>query len=713
MDVLEKHVVKRDHEDKVSGKAKYVADVSLPGLLTGKLLRSTKAKAVILDIKLPSIPAGYYIVDAHDVPGENYVSMVDNRDTCIFAQGRVEFIGEPILMVVGQDEKIIDQILKDIIVVYQDETPVFDVKESKTVFYEFEDNKGDVAKAFREADRVFTEEYHTGYQEQVYLETQGMLAYYEGDVLVVRGSMQCPYYLVSAVKIAMGLKDNSQLKVQFDYTGGAFGGKEDYPSVLACQTAVATKKVGHPVRVVLERREDITVTSKRHPAYMTYKTSLKDGKITGMDIDLVYDGGAYKTLSLVVLQRGIIGTIGVYRIDNLHVRGRAVKTNSVPNGAFRGFGGPQVFFAMEMHMSHLAKELGRDTLAFKKEYMVKQGDATSTNGKYHFPVVLPEMLDKVEAMSGYSKKYQEYSKPQTGRYRKGIGLSMAYHGCGFTGNGERDLIKAVMKLVKHEDDTVEILAVNTDMGQGIRTTFCKIVSAILGIPEKQVIYNNPNTGHVPDSGPTVASRSMMSVGKLLERACLKLKAQWKSGVRQEFEEHYQQPDFLINWDLDTFSGDAYPTYAWSVNVVELEIDTLTGGSDVLGAWGVYDIGHAIDEAICRGQMEGGFLQGIGYGGMEQMQARNGKLNNTSLSDYIIPTAMDVPHMEVAFVDNPYPYGPFGAKGAGELPAVGGAPAYVEAVETALHTKLYKTPISMEDIEDILGAEEGRGNDSQN
>ena len=697
MAALEKHMVKLDHLAKVSGKAQYVADLSLPGLLTGRLLRSIKAKAVLREIKVPALPQGYYIVDAHDVPGENYVSMVDNRDTCIFADGKVEFIGEPILMVVGPEEKVVDQIIKSIVVDYQEEQGVFNALESDTVFYQFENNKGDTAKAFREADKIFTEKYYTGYQEHIYLETQGMIAYYEGRVLVIRGSMQCPYYLVNAVKIAMGITDNSQVKVQFDYTGGAFGGKEDYPSVLACQTAVATKKAGHPVRVVLERQEDIISTSKRHPAYMTYKTAVKNGRITGMDIDLIYDSGAYKTLSLVVLQRGIIGTCGVYLIDNLHVLGRAMKTNTTPNGAFRGFGGPQVFFAMEMHMTHLAKELGQDPLAFKKAYMVKQGDATSTNGKYHFPVVLPEMLDKIEIMSDYAEKYKAYSQPQTGRYRKGIGLSMAYHGAGFTGNGERDLIKAVMKVIKYEDDRVEILAVNTDMGQGIRTTFCKIASAILGIPAEEIIYTNPNTGHVPDSGPTVASRSMMNVGKLLERACLKLKAQWQPGVRQEFEERYQQPDFLIPWDLATFSGDAYPTYAWSVNVVEVKVDTLTGAVEVPGAWGVYDIGHPIDEAICRGQMEGGFLQGIGYGGMEQMTAHNGKLNNTSLSDYIIPTAMDVPHLEVAFVDNPYPYGPFGAKGAGELPAVGGAPAYVEAVENALDTRLYKTPVSMEDI----------------
>lgn len=298
-------------------------------------------------------------------------------------------------------------------------------------------------------------------------------------------------------------------------------------------------------------------TSKRHPSLSTYKVAVKDGKVTGMDIDVMYNSGAYTTLTPVVLQRGLICSSGVYNIENLCVAGRAVKTNTIPNGAFRGFGAPQTFFAVEMMMDHVAKKLGKDPLEFKAQHIVKQGDATSTSGKYHFHVPLPEMIDRIDTITDYRNKTKLY-KNQTGRYRKGIGMSLFFHGCGFTGSGERDLIKAVAKLRKNSDDTVEILTANTDMGQGIKTTFSKIVAKTLGIPNERVIVENPDTDQVPDSGPTAASRSLMVVGELLRRAAERLKKEWKSGEQQLIEEHYVHPDFLIPFSIEKFRGDAYP-----------------------------------------------------------------------------------------------------------------------------------------------------------
>lgn len=697
MSIIKEHLIKRDHFEKVSGQAQYVDDLQIKGLLHGKLFRSTVAKARIKSITLPKLPDGYAIIDYKDVPGKNAVAMVDT-DTPIFAVDRVEYISEPILLVVGEDVKVINQILKAIVVVYEEEEPIFDPLKSPVTFYEYTYSKGDPERAFKEADRVFEEQLHTGYQEQAYLECQGMIGESDGENIYVHGSMQCPFYLHNALKLALGISDDSKINVKFDFTGGAFGGKEDYPSVLACQVAVAAYKLKRPVKIVLDRREDISTTSKRHPCYMVYRTALKDNKIIGLDIDVTYDGGAYKTLSMVVLQRGLIGACGVYTVPNLKVHGRAVKTNTVPNGAFRGFGGPQTFFGMELHMEHLAQELGYTPLDFKEKYMARQGDVTSTCGQYHDYIAFPEMIAKIDQMSGYKQKYGAYGLPQKGRYRKGIGLSLVYHGCGFTGNGERDIIKSKLKVIKHADNTIEILSANTDMGQGLKTTFTEIVMHILQVRPEQVIFVNPQTVKVPNSGPTVASRSMMVVGKLLERACLKLKADWKQGEEQLVEENYIHPDCLIPFTLDPMMhGDAYPTYSWSANVVEVKVDTLTGLTEVLGAWGVYDVGVPIDEEIVRGQMEGGLLQAIGYGGMEQLSAVNGRIRNNSLSDYIIPTAKDVDHLEVDFVENPYPYGPFGAKGAGELPCVGGAPAYIAAVEQALNCRLYHTPVSMEDI----------------
>ena len=525
--------------------------------------------------------------------------------------------------------------------------------------------------------------------------------------MFVHGSMQCAYYVHGAVMRALNCGP-ADVHVHQDVTGGGFGGKEAFPSILGCQVAVAAKKCGKPVRCVFGRREDLEFTSKRHPSLCTYKVAVKDGKVTAMDIDVKFNGGAYTTLSAVVLQRGLICANGVYNIENLHVRGRALKTNTTPSGAYRGFGAPQTFFAVEMMMDHIAKDLGVDTMEFKEAHLVKQGNATSTSGKYHFPVPLPAMVEQLDKACDLRRKHKEYAKPQTGRYRRGIGFSMHFHGAGFTGSGERDIIKAVARLHKYKDGTVEILASNGEIGQGLRTTFPKIVAQELNLPLEKVFYDHPDTSRVPDSGPTVASRSLMTVGELLRRAAIKLRTEWEDGKDQIVEERFSEPDFMIPFYLDKFRGDAYPTYAWGAQAIEVEVDTYTGSSKILGAYASFDVGTPMDYNIVMGQMEGGFLQGIGYASTEFMNYdQKGRIRNNSFSDYLIPTAVDVPVLNCQLYVDEYPFGPYGAKGAGELPLVGAAPAYVEAIEQALGggIRLHHAPFTAEDTIRVLTKEE--------
>ncbi len=699
MEKISKFAKKKDHETKITGRALYVDDHVIDGMLYGRLLRSAKARARISAIHLPVLPEGYFVVDRNDITGTNQVHIVQD-DTPVYAADRVEYVGDPILMVVGPELTEVERIRNDIVIVYEELAAVLDMQKSDTIFFHYNYEKGNIEQALAEADSVFVETFQTGYQEQAYLETQGMIAYPHDGRMTVRGSMQCPYYVHGAVAKALGYAGKDVQVIQ-DVTGGGFGGKEAYPSILACQVAVAAKKANKPVKVVFERREDMEFTSKRHPSISTYKVAVKNGEITGMDIDVTYNSGAYTTLTPVVLQRGLISSSGVYRIDNLRVTGRAVKTNTVPCGAFRGFGAPQTFFAVEMMMGHVARKLGIEALELKERYMVKQGDATSTSGRYHFHVPLPEMVDRMDELTGYRSKRKQYQQ-QTGRYRKGIGLSMFFHGCGFTGSGERDLIKAVARIRKNTDETVEILTSNTDMGQGLKTTFCKIVADTLGIPYEQVYIDNPDTDLVPDSGPTAASRSLMVVGGLLQKAARRLKDDWRPGEEQLIEERFVEPDFIIPFSLDKFKGDAYPTYSWAINVIEVEVDTLTAATKVVGAWGIFDVGVPIDMNIIQGQMQGGFLQGIGYASMEQMDYNEkGMIRNNSFSDYIIPTAVDIPNLVTEIMNNPYTDGPYGAKGAGELPTVGAAPAYVEAMENALGANFTKIPITAEDAMRVL------------
>ncbi len=700
---ISRPVVKKDHAVKMAGRAVYVDDIDPAGMLYGHFVRSTVAKGRILEVKLPPLPDGYFTVDANDVPGTRCVPMIA-ADHPVYADGAVEFVGDVILMVVGPDDREAARLAAAVEVRYEELPAHVDIHDPACTFIDYHYGRGDMEAAFAAADKVYEDSFETGYQEHAYLETQGLIGEYHDGKVTIRGSMQCPYYIHGALLQVMDCAPDKVQIVQ-ETTGGGFGGKEAYPSIFASQVAVAAKKAGgKPVRVVYGRREDMTYTSKRHPSIITYKIGIKDGKINALDADVIFNAGAYATLSCLVLQRGIFAAPNCYDIPNVNVSGRAVKTNTVPNGAFRGFGAPQPVFAIETMLNHIAEDLGEDPLSFKLRHVSVQGGLTSTGGVYHFPVPIPGMAEALDKMADYRRKRAEYARPQSGRYRRGIGLALWFHGAGYTGSGERDFVKAVTKLRKFADGSVKALVSNTDMGQGLKTTLCKIVAYELNLPLEQVTVDNPDTDLVPDSGPTVASRSLMIVGELLRRAAIKLRGVWKEGEEQEIEERYVEPDFMIPFDMDTFEGDAYPTHAWAVCAVELEVDTLTGGHEVLGAWGQFDVGTPIDMNIIIGQMEGGFLQGIGFASMEKMQAAaDGRFLQGSLTDYIIPTAMDVPNLAAEMHVEEFPHGPYGAKGAGELPLVGIAPAYIQALEQALGgAGLHRAPFGPEDTLAVLG-----------
>jgi CO/xanthine dehydrogenase Mo-binding subunit len=282
-------------------------------------------------------------------------------------------------------------------------------------------------------------------------------------------------------------------------------------------------------------------------------------------------------------------------------------------------------------------------------------------------------------------------------------MSWFLHGCGFTGSGESTHINALVELEKDEDNNVEILIAAVDMGQGVKTTMRKIVANILEIPIEQVIYNHPDTNRVPDSGPTVASRTIMIVGGLVARASKQLKETWQHGINQKVSERYKQPEY-IKWDEEKFFGDAYPAYSWGINIVEVEVDKVTYEVTVKESWNIYDVGKAIDEQIILGQADGGQLQGIGYGYLERMTHKDGKIQHRNVTDYIIPTSVDTPPMHNYLMDNPYPLGPYGAKGAGELTLVGGAPAVALAIENAISKRVTKIPVTPEYIMELVNNE---------
>lgn len=685
------HVDRIDIQAKINGQAQYIEDIPFDDLQYARTLRSTIAKGRILSIEYPEGFDDITVVDASDIIARNEVAMITS-DMPIFADGTVNAIGEPIALVVGRDKDRIIAFMDRIRIDYAREKAILSLDEAQDhLFTEKMYTKGDLRSL--DGLETFTRVYETAYQEQLYMEKQGIVARYLDDRIEIFGSMQCPYYVVNALKNALGFTQE-RIRVVQTTTGGAFGGKEDFPSIIACQTALAAIKTGAPVRLIFDRREDIQFTTKRHPSRISITSYLEDGTIRGMKIDVALDAGPYLGLSDVVLQRAILTMTGAYQIEHLEVSGRTHRTNNVFTGAFRGFGAPQSLFALESHMTQLARRFGRDPLEFRRPYFVKQGQRTSTSGVFHEEIHLDEMVDRLIEISQYpSRSYQ-------GEKLVGYGVAVVPHGGGFTGDGEASHIKAVVKLRKDTEKRVHILVSNVEMGQGALTTLSKIVATAMDLPMDRIVYDNPDTDQVPDSGPTAASRTTMVIGKLLYEAAIRLKPLMDDAEEHLITEHYRQPDYL-EWDQDLLSGNAYLSYSWAALLARVEIDPLTLEVECTDLYGIYDVGIPIDHRLLLGQVHGGVIQGLGYGMMEAMSSENGQIQQNAFSSYAVPTSADIPKMHTEWFINTYQEGPYGAKAAGELTLVGVAPAIAAAVSDAIGAEINRIPVLPEQIMEVI------------
>jgi CO/xanthine dehydrogenase Mo-binding subunit len=544
--------------------------------------------------------------------------------------------------------------------------------------------------------------------------------------ITVWGSLQCPYYVHKALMSLFALPADKVRVVQME-TGGAFGGKEEYPSILAAHASLLAMKSGRPVKIIYDRMEDMAATTKRHPSRTRHRTAVsKDGKILGGEIEFVIDGGAYVTLSPVVLSRATIHAGGAYYWPNVRMTARAVATNTPPHGAFRGFGAPQSLFALERHMDRIAQVVGLSPVEIRKRNFLRQGQTTTTEQVIREPVDLEQLLDRALELSGYHAKKQRFEKAnESGDIRKGMGIAAFLHGAGFTGSGERYLA-SVVGVEGCADGKVRVLVSSTEFGQGTNTVLSQIAAETLGLPYENVELAQPDTNEVPNSGPTVASRTVMVVGKLVQSAALGIKQTlMASGLladsysAEEFQvacnsqvaahgkfiswAHYDAPPDVF-WDDDKYRGEAYAAFAWAIYIAEVTVDLATYGLTVNDFVALQEVGKVLHPVLARGQIAGGVAQGIGYTLYEKVIWQNGRMQNGQMTNYIMPTSADLPAIRVFFEEMGNIHGAFGAKGIGELPMDGPAPAIINAVEDALNVPFDSIPLLPEDVFEALSSD---------
>lgn len=786
--------LRKEGRAKVLGQSLYLDDLELPGMWHGATVRSGVARGAIRGIHFdPALDwSRYVIVRAADIPGENAIVHLTKDHPCL-ADKQVNHPEEPILLLAHPEKSALLHALKAITIDYDELPGVFSIEDSERAVLEGDAERiiwsgsdfGGSANCFKTytmytSEAVVTEdglaeafelaasagfivegEYTTGAQEQLYIEPNGVIAECFRDAVgnvesvCVRGSMQCPFYLVHALTVVFGLPEEKCRVIQTE-TGGAFGGKEDFPSVIGSHAALLAMKCGHPVKIVYDRAEDMVATTKRHPSRTRHRTAVSaNGKLLGGTIEFAIDGGAYATLSPVVLSRGTIHAPGPYRWPYLRVNAKAMATNVPPHGAFRGFGAPQSLFALERHMDKIARVAGLTPEELRRRNFLTTGDATATGQALTDPVDMQALLSQALDAHDYHAKLARFARDRAedphSPIKRGVGFATFMHGAGFTGSGERRLNSEVRLALMPDkmgapgsaalspnrggqspaaapsgpDLTTlhpTLFVSSTEFGQGTNTILSQVAAHALELPYDDIRLHQPDTSVVPNSGPTVASRTAMIVGKLVERASEKMLAKLRDHAGlptphtpQEFQQAAHtyiaahgpldvsvryEPAKPIHWDDELYRGDAYPAYAWAVYVAEVAVDLNTYTATVTRFDALQEVGKVLHPVLAKGQVEGGVAQGIGYALYEKCVYTEGRMMNNQMTNYIMPTSADLPPIHVHFADfdgPPSAHGPGGAKGIGELPMDGPAPAILNAIENATGVSFTAIPLLPEDL----------------
>jgi CO/xanthine dehydrogenase Mo-binding subunit len=731
-------VLRKEGVDKLLGRARYVHDIERDGMWFGATVRSTIPRGIIRSIGFDRRIdwSEFTVVTAADIPGKNHVHLIIADQPCL-ADGQVNHCDEPILLLAHPDKHKLREAVAAVHIEYDGLPPVFTIEESErqdvivwgadNLIKSFLLEKGDVDSVWTSAAHIVEGEYRTGAQEHLYIENNGMIAEWNAETgITFWGSLQCPFYVHKSLLAVFDLPEDKVRVIQTE-TGGAFGGKEDYPSTLAAHAALLAFKSGHAVKMVYDRMEDLAATTKRHPSRIRHRTALdKDGKLLAMDIDLATDGGAYSTLSSTVLSRATLHSPGPYVCPNVRVRAHSWATNTVPYGAFRGFGAPQAIFAVERHTDEIAAAIGLDPVELRRRNFLHDGDTTATEQVMRDPVILDTLLDRALTESDYYARRNRFAlENPSSPVKRGMGIAAFYHGSGFTGSGERYL-NSLAGLDVTAEGKLRVLVASTEFGQGTNTVLSQIAAEAVGIGYDDVIMAPPDTNIVPNSGPTVASRTTMVVGHLIERASHQLLDMLRDhaglgaahftpeeffAACERYRAIYGKVESLcryeappgIFWDDKTYHGEAYPAYVWSVQVAQVAVDTVTYSAEVEEFWSVQEVGRVLNPVLAGGQIEGGIAQGIGYALYEKVLLQNGHMANNQMTNYIMPTAEDIPPIHIFFEQIPFRHGGFGAKGIGELPHDGPAPAILNAIRDATGVGFHTIPLLPEDLFQELAA----------
>lgn len=743
-----------DAHAKVSGGTRYLGDLELPGTLHASFVHSPEPAARLLDLDLEdalAVQGVEAILTARDIPGENQVGLIF-PDQPILVDERIRMVGDRLALIAARTPESAAraarlarphlmplQSIHDPVAALDDDSPL--VHANGNLIRTFRVERGEIEKAKRKAKSIVTAVYRVGGQEHAYIEPQGCMAIPEGkDRITIIASCQCPFYVQHAVARVLGAK-LSAVRVEQAPTGGAFGGKEDYPSEMAASVALLAWQTGRPVRLILQRETDMQISTKRHAAEVRHTWGAdSNGRICFAEVETFMDAGAYAGLSTVVAERTNVSGIGPYNVPAVRVKTHVVYTNNLFGGAFRGFGAPQVTVAHEATVDRLAGKIGIDPIEFRRKNLLDDTRrVTCTGQRLAKPVLTHECLDRAIELADRDKSSRDDDR--SGAWVEGTGLNLAIYGCNLHHGGQR-LDRSSAVVILQQDGSVIVRVGLTDMGQGNLAASQIVAAEALGVDPSVVQVWQPDSTTVADSGPTVASRGAHASGMAIIDAVSRLRRRLDpiaaelldcpagqltlsggyafvssdpskripiSRVASEMGSRRIE-SIATGWyrskprryDPETGQGSPYEHYAVACHVARVKVDADLGIVQVVEVSAAHDVGRVIHRDALEGQIQGGIVQAMGWGITEQIHLNRGTMMNTGFTDYLIPTAADTPKINIAVIESEGAPGPFGAKGIGEPSFIPTAGAIRNAVCDALKIEIDSIPLTPPVIVSAIG-----------
>lgn len=722
-----------DVRDKSTGKALFPGDFNLLDQVIMKILFADRPHAIVESIDTTEAEAMEGVIavfTAKDVPVNEYgLGIPDQPVLCGPGSGkpyadRVRCVGDQIALVVAETEEIAVEARKKIKVTYRDLPVVTSIADATAEdatllhpdlktnnFCHYQIRHGDVDAAFKACDVVIEETYRTPMQEHVYLQPEAGIAYMDSEeriAVVVAG--QWPHEDREQIAHALGLPEE-KIRVIYPAIGGAFGGREDMSVQIVLALAVmrlSERGIDRPVKIIWSREESIIGHHKRHAFEIKSKWgATRDGKILAADVEIFADGGAYAYTSTKVLGNATLMCSGPYEIPNVRVNANVVYTNNLPAGAFRGFGGPQGAFSAEMQVNRLAEALNMDPVELRMRNLVDDDSLLSTNSKLPKGVTIKPVTVACAEKAGWELTENGWNAPRTmkddGVIKRGRGIASAYKNVGFS-FGARETSTAIIELFGKDDVERAVLHhAGADVGQGAHTVFRQFAAEALAVPIDIVELVVSDTAVTGNSGSTSASRMTFMAGNSIKGAGEIAKKKWEDGERPVKVEYTYLAPSTSPYDPETGECDPNFSYGYVAEAVELAVDTETGEVEILKVYCADDVGKAINPMQVVGQIEGCVVQAAGYTILENFIQKDGYVMTNMLSNYLIPTVLDIPEkVESIVLEMAEPNGPYGARGMAEMPFLPLAPAIMHALHDATGVWFNEFPLTPETVLRGLG-----------